>query len=288
MDGTELGEAGSPLRISPWTRLWRTALTLIGGAGGFAIAWSNPDRGIADGWYAWATLGTLLGLVAGSTFGSGVARRRDVNDVQPVRAILILPSMIFFVLIALGVLPLAVLVIGTSVTWRGLAFAGLAIVGAVPCGAAMAAIRSLALRGLPGSPGSQLAGLIRLRRLLGRLLAMFGSLVLLVTMVNAAGLNWGSSVPRSAVVFSGGAAAALVGIVYIPTAALLRRRGAVFVDEHFSLAAVGRAELVAAADQRARLEAILALDRSTLGELQAGLLIISPLLASAGVALLPF
>ncbi|GAA1797869.1 hypothetical protein GCM10009682_19420 [Luedemannella flava] len=42
-----------------------------------------------------------------------------------------------------------------------------------------------------------------------------------------------------------------------------------------------------AAEDRAKLEQILGLDHTTLGEMQAGLVIVSPLLASAAAALLP-
>jgi hypothetical protein len=295
VDSSGLGESlpapgtSAGLRTGTAVRAGRSVLTLLGGAAGFAIAWSNPDREL-DQWYAWAGLGTFLGLVAGSSFGSGIARHLDVNAVQKVRSTLVLPAVAFFLITAAAALPLAVIVVGSAVTWRGLAFAGLAIVGGLPAGAALAAIRAVALRGLTGSPGRQLSGLIKLRRLLGRLLAILGSLVVLVVLVNAAGLNWGSTgtVPASAVFFAGAAATLLVGAMYIPTAALLRRRSAAFIDEHFPIDGVDRSALVAAAEERARLEAILGLDRTTLGELQAGLLIVSPLLASAGFSLLPF
>lgn len=62
------------LRVSSGIRFVRTVAILLGGAAGFGIAWSNPDRGQVDGWYAWAALGTFLGLVSGSSFGSGIAR----------------------------------------------------------------------------------------------------------------------------------------------------------------------------------------------------------------------
>jgi hypothetical protein len=110
----------------------------------------------------------------------------------------------------------------------------------------------------------------------------------LVVLVNAAGLRRGRpQIPAGAVIFAGAAATVLVALMYVPTATILRRRSAAYVDEHFSLERVERGQLVAAAEERMKLEAILGLDRTTFSELQSALLIVSPLLASAGFSLLP-
>jgi hypothetical protein len=89
------------------------------------------------------------------------------------------------------------------------------------------------------------------------------------------------------VIYTGAASAVVVALVYLPTAAVLRRRSLRFVDEEFPLDGVDRAGLVQAAEERHRLEAILGLHRTSLAELQSGLLIVAPLLASTGIALLP-
>ena len=294
VDSSGLGEPVPPaptaraLRIGAGIRFLRTLATLLGGAAGLGIAWTNPDRFVQDEWYAWAALATLLGLVAGSSFASGIARRRDVNAIQRVSSARVAVPVAFFLALSVGAVQLAEILVGPAVSWRGFAFAGLAIIGATPAGATLAAIRVLALDGLRGSAGAQLAGLIRLRRLLTRVLAVLGSLVALVTLVNAAGLDWGAgnSIPASAVIVAGGAGTILVALLYIPTAALLRRRSAAFIDEQFPLDGLERSALVAGAEDRIKLEAILGLDRTTLGELQAALLIVAPLLASGGLSLL--
>jgi hypothetical protein len=282
-------DARRSLGVGVGARLLRTLLMVAGGAAALAIAWTNPDRGEASAWNLWAALATFLGVVSGSSFGSGVARRREVNRVQRVPSRRVVPAVLLFVLLAAATVPLASIFVGEGLSWRGAAFAGIAIAGALPAGAALAAIRSLALRGLVGPPGRQLAALLALRRMLNRLLAILGSLVVLVTLVNAAGLNWGTGprIPISAVIFAGAAATVLVGLLYIPTAALLRRRCVAYVDEHFALDDVPRTDLVAAAEERGKLEEILAINRTTLGELQSALLIVSPLLAGAASALLP-
>ncbi|HLT10640.1 MAG TPA: hypothetical protein VK028_07525 [Micromonosporaceae bacterium] len=285
----DLAEPAPRLEVSVAARVARTVLMLAGGAGALAVAWTNPDRGTEPAWHLWAALATFLGLVSGSSIGSGVARWQEVRRIQRVPVHRVLPVVVVFVLLACASLPLAAIYVGDALSWRGVAFAGIAIVGALPAGAALAAIRSLALHGIDGPPGRQLAGLLSLRRILTRLLSILGSLVVLITLLNAAGLNWGSGpqLPVSAVVFAGAAGTVLVGILYIPTAALLRRRCVAFVDQHFGLESVPRSQLVTAVDERIKLEEILAVNRTTLGELRAALLIVSPLLAGAASALLP-
>jgi hypothetical protein len=287
LDGRPVTTTVRQLRVSAWTRFLRSLATVLGTGAGLAVAWFSPDR-LGGTWYPFAGLAALLGLAAGSSFGSGIGRRRDVNRVQRVSSARVLPVVAFFLLLAAAVMPLARLVVGDQVSWRGWAFTGLAVVGAIPVTATLAAIRVLSIDGLRGSPGAQLAGLIRLRRILNQLLTILGSLVVLVVLVNAAGLRRGRpQIPAGAVIFAGAAATVLVALMYVPTATILRRRSAAYVDEHFCLERVERAQLVAAAEERMKLEAILGLDRTTFGELQSALLIVSPLLASAGFSLLP-
>ena len=175
-----------------------------------------------------------------------------------------------------------------GLSWRGVAFAAIAVIGAVPAGATLAAIRSVSLRGIAGTPGQQLVGLIKLRRLIGRVLRMLGTLLVLMVLVQATALGWGE--PRlatSAVVFTGAAGTVLIGLMYIPTSALLRRRCGMFIDDVMDLTPVEPRQLVAAAEERAKLEDLMGVNHTTLGELQAGLVIVAPLLASAAAAALP-
>ena len=270
------------LEIRARTRAWRFALMLLGGAAGFAVVWYHPDRG-QDIWYAWATLGTLLGVLSGWSFGSGIARYQDVVKLQPVRGSRLAPALLLMALVAGAALPLSVLIVRQGVIWHGLVLAGLAIVGALPAGAAVVAIRVMAIDGVVGSIGRRLGTLLRLRQLLSRLNTIFGSLVLVLTLFTAAG----NQVATSLVIYTGAASAVVVALVYLPTAAVLRQRCARFIDDEFPLDAVDRAQLVQAADDRHRLEGIMGLHRTTLAELQNGLVIVSPLLASAGATLLP-
>jgi hypothetical protein len=276
------------LEMRAVTRFWRFVVILAGAVAGFAIVWTHPDRG-RDVWYGWAALGTLLGVLAGSAFGSGIARYRDVTALQPVRWVRVVPPVLLMAVVALGALPLSLVIVDQGIIWQGLALAGLAIVGAVTAGAAVVAIRILAIDGIAGEVGRRLGALLRLRLLLSRLTTVFGSLVVVLTLFTAAQrtLETGEKVPASLVIYTGAASAVVVALVYLPTAAVLRRRCIRFVDEEFPLDGVARAQLIQAADDRHRLEGILGLHRTTLAELQNGLVIVAPLLASAGIALLP-
>jgi hypothetical protein len=275
-----------PIRIR--TRFWRFALMVLGGAAAFAVVWAHPDRG-HDTWFAWAALGTLLGVLSGWSFGSGIARYRDVAALQPVRAIRIVPALLLMASVAGAALPLSIVIVRQGIIWQGVALAGLAIVGALPAGAAVVAIRVLSIDGVGGPVGRRLGTLLRLRGLLSRLNTIFGSLVVVLTLFIAAqrSLATGEAVPASLVIYTGAASAVVVALVYLPTAAVLRRRCLLFIDEEFSLDNVDRAQLIQAAEDRHRLEGLMGLHRTTLAELQNGLVIVSPLLASAGITLLP-
>jgi hypothetical protein len=82
------------------------------------------------------------------------------------------------------------------------------------------------------------------------------------------------------VIFSGAVASFVVGTMYVPTASTLRRRSVLFVDRNFSLAKVGKAELIDAADERSKLEKLLGLDQTTFGELKAAFVVLTPVVLS--------
>lgn len=86
----------------------------------------------------------------------------------------------------------------------------------------------------------------------------------------------------------GAAGSLLVGLAYLPSAAALRNRGQVLCDELFPLRKADEATTVLrVAEERQRLEQLLGVDRSGFAELQSGLIILGPVLASAAAAFLP-
>ena len=200
-----------------------------------------------------------------------------------------------WIALILGLVALAALLLAAQVpltggtgSWRAGALVAIMLLGGVPALVVMLAVR-LAAGGdeLSSTPGGQVADLIALRRLLQRLLPALGSLVALSTLALGAAMaigpepSAGSAVaplPEEAVTFFGAGGSLLVGLAYLPSATA-------------DLFPLRKAEEAAAvlrlAEERQRLEQLLGVDRSGFGELQSGLIILGPLLASAAAAFLP-
>jgi hypothetical protein len=231
----------------------------------------------------------VLGGLSGSTIGSGVARWRDLQQIQHVRLRRVVPSVVAFVALAAASVVTAHAILGSGLTWRAVAFVSMVVLGAVPAGATLAGLRVISMRGLTGTPGEQLASLMRLRRMLARVLQMMGSLLLLMVLVCAAAVGWGDSekIPQSTSFVIGAAGSIIIALVHVPTATLLRRRCQMYVDEFSDIAHVAKADLITAAEERIKLEEFLGVNRTTLSELQAGLVIVGPLAATMLAAIIP-
>jgi hypothetical protein len=281
--------APRPLGLAGWSRVVRTLMMLVGAAIALGVAYSNPSR--KGQWVLWAAIAGLLGALSGSTIGSGVARWHDLQKIQRVPVRRIVPSVVFFLLLVAGSIAASYAILGNGLTWRAVAFASLAVLGALPAGATLAGLRVVSMRGLTGTPGEQLAALMRLRRILTRVLQMMGSLLLMMVLVCAAAVSLGPAnnerIAQSTAYVIGAAGSILIALVHVPTATLLRRRCQVYVDEFSNIAQVAKADLIAAAENRIKLEEILGVNRTTLGELQSGLVIIGPLAATAVAAIIP-
>ncbi|MDG4786974.1 hypothetical protein O7626_13715 [Micromonospora sp. WMMD1102] len=281
-----------PLGLAGWPRVVRTLMMMAGAAAAIGVAFSNPDRRLPEfrtEWLLWAAVAGLLGALSGSTIGSGVARWHDLQQIHRVSVRRVLPSMFAFLVLVAGSVVTAHAILGSGLTWRAVAFVSLVVLGALPAGATLAGVRSVAMRGLSGTPGEQLAALMRLRRMLSRVLQMMGSLLLVMVLVCAAAVGWGSSekIPQSTAFVIGAAGSILIALMHVPTATLLRRRCQVYIDEFSDLAHVAKAELISAAEDRIRLEEILGVNRTTISELQSGLVIVGPLAATAIAAVIP-
>jgi hypothetical protein len=241
-----------------------------------------------SGWVFFTIVAALLGAASGEAFAFGWARFRDLAGDHGVRLRHSAPLVIAAVAVAVGLVYATPYVLGDkAMTGRGIALSALAIVGALPAATALAAVQRIARRSLPGGAGDQLCALLGLRRLTARLLNQLGLLVLLVTMVNGAATGWGAELPKTVVIFSGAVASFVVGVMYIPAATTLRRRGSLYVDRYFPLNDVPITGLVAAAESRSKLEHLLGTDRTTFDELKAGLVILTPFVVSALAALVP-
>jgi hypothetical protein len=142
--------------------------------------------------------------------------------------------------------------------------------------------------------------LVALRRLLQRLLAAVGSLVALSTLALGAALALQQSLPAGSarsgaaqlapqtVLIFGGAGSALVALAYGPASTALKTRAQRLCDELFPLhEADEAAAILNQAEHRNKLEQFLGVDRTVFADLQTGLAILGPLIASAAAAFLP-
>ncbi|MBB5871168.1 hypothetical protein F4553_004547 [Allocatelliglobosispora scoriae] len=263
---------------------YRLIALLVGALATGIIAWFNPDRLAAgdrhDKWVIYAMIAVVLGAVAGEAFGFGIARWREIRAIRRIRIVTILPTIAVVIALAVGLLAVAPQFVGNNVvTSRGWWISLIAVVGALPTAAALAGIERVASKPLPGSVGAQLSLLMHLRRTLSRLLNQLGLLVILVMAVN--GAAWMEQEGNNAAIFSGAVGSLIVGAMYVPAATTLRRRSSTFVARHFSIANVPHDQLVDAAEGQGKLEKLLGLDQTTFSEMKAGLVILTPFVASA-------
>lgn len=266
----------------------RLIITMLGGLTGGAVALSHPTGGDATRWVLFVVLSTVLGAASGESFDFAAARWRELSSRHHIRLYQVAPTVMSVVMVAAGLIAATPHFVGPGgLTWRGGVLAGIAVIGGLPAAATLGAVQRMCRDRLPGSPGAQLDLLMLLRRHTSRLLNQLGLLVVLVMAVNGAATGWGQQLSPTVVIFSGAVASLVVGTMYVPASAALRRRAALFVDEHLCLDKVPVERLVDAAQERATLERLLGVDQTTFGELKNGLVIMTPFVVSALAALVP-
>jgi hypothetical protein len=175
------------------------------------------------------------------------------------------------------------------------------ILGGVPAAGAIEGIRHAANSKLvSGTKGKQVVVLVGLRQLLQRLLAAVGSLVALSTLAIGAsstleqslaagsGQSAAATLPPQFVLVFGGAGSLLVAVFYVPAAGALERRGQSLSAELFPLNEANEASaILSLAENRNKLEQLLGVGHGAFADLQTGLAILGPLLASAAAVFLP-
>ncbi|MBV1852082.1 hypothetical protein [Catellatospora tritici] len=270
----DYGTPGQPEVVSVGD--FRLIAMVVGAVGTGAIAATSDDHTMV-----FLLVSALLGAAAGESFGFGLSRWAEVVRLHRVVRWRVWLSVLTVLAIACTLVALTPVIVNggdtKNLTERGIALSAVAIGGGLSSAATLAAVKQVASYPLPGTPGQQLDALLRLRTMCTRMLSQLGILVLLVMGVNAAATGFGAKLDQGVVLFSGVVASFVVGTMYTPTAAMLRRRGALFVAEHFSLADIPAADLVEAAENKAKLEKMLGLDQTTIGELKAALVVLSPI-----------
>jgi hypothetical protein len=282
--------------------LARLAPIGLGVAFGLSLAFTSSLRD-APLWPVWASFAVALTTTAGAIFPYGLDRWAELAELskRPTVRVRDVATRVT----AIAAVALLAIVLGswvqlglTSSTWRGVAILTFTILGGVPAVGVMDGVRRTASNeSASGAKGEQVAVLVRLRQLLQRLLAAVGSLVALSTFATAAllasqrslpaGSGQSTELPPQSVLVFGGVGSLLVALFYVPAATAIQRRGQRLCDELFPLDEAEEASaILSLAEGRHKLEQLLGVDRGVLADLQTGLAILGPLLASAAAAFL--
>jgi hypothetical protein len=118
-------------------------------------------------------------------------------------------------------------------------------------------------------------------------LALSAALALQRSLPAGSGHGDATGLPPETVLIFGAAGSLLVALAYAPAATTFQRRGRALCDELFPLDKADEASVILSlTDDRHKLEQLLGVDRGVVADLQTGLAILGPLLASAGAAFL--
>ncbi|HEV7656199.1 MAG TPA: hypothetical protein VGP36_15910 [Mycobacteriales bacterium] len=251
-------------------------------------------------WTVWAPLVVALTTAAGVIFGYGVDRWRELTALgasagRTARQVTAAAATALVPLVVSLVLP----VTDTRAAVRAAVLLTVTVIGGAPAAAVLYRIRSVAVGRPTGGRGAEAELLLRLRRVLQRILAAVGTLVALSTVATAAVIALGQQGARAAgrpvpqtpaevVVVFGGAGSLLVALIYAPAAVAVSDRARRLCDELFPLrGAEEPADILAVAESRRTLESFLGADRGLLADLQTGLVVLAPLLASGFAVFLP-
>jgi hypothetical protein len=269
---------------------------LVFGGGGLVLVLTQAGR--ADPlWRVWASLALAVCVTSGAIFIYGLHRWSELKSIQPVSAgrVWTLVSMVAAVGV-IGVNAPRLLPDATEGNWRNGVLLSLSIVASLPAAAAMYGVRDLVVGPVDrlGS-GDQLAAMLTLRRLLQRLLTVVGWLPALVTFQTGALIaleknlqNAFGNQPPQYLLVVGGFGSVLVALVYVPPRSALRAQASRLCDELFPLQSItSPAKILDTVDARQKVEQTLGMNGTVAADLQAGLIILSPLITSATASFLP-
>lgn len=264
------------------------ALYVIAGAiVGIVMAMTSSACCSSEEWLVWAPSALAFTVASGAVFGYGLARWPEIAALGQVRRrrAATLAGVVLTVTVALVILGFWVPQ-PVSGNLRGRLIVSFAVLSAIPALAGLDAIRDIA-RALSGAPGEQAETLLALRRLLSGLLAAGGALLALFILATGAALQTGSNSSPAALVFFGGMASATVALAYAWPASAWRASARAWCRTITPLANASSDDVVARVEERRRLEQVFGVDRGVFADLQSGITIFAPLLASAAAVFLP-
>jgi hypothetical protein len=255
----------------------------------------------ADLWPVWAAISLGLTCGAGIVFALGAQQWRALPEAERRsrrEAVVIVGA------VALGAAlygAVAVSVDERPGAWRGPLLVGTALIGATPMVCVAYAIwKATHTDRSDVAAGELTEWLLARQRTMRTLVANLGALVALSTLalgavvrmeaelVKAHALASTEATPFEYVLVFGGVGTLLVAIAYVPAAIGLRRQARLLAKRLFTLdGADDPAALLERAEQRARFEQLLGAEAGPFADLQAGIVVLTPLLASAFAVWLP-
>lgn len=288
-------ETDEPVRGRWWLNAAVRVMYVVAGAAvGWVATLMSPSRG-SQPWLIWAVLAISLTAACGAVFGYGLARWREIVGSRRLRRGWLVVYSAGPYVAGLGMLLVAVVLsreteeVDSAVTGRSpaglllVAFAGLA---ALPVVAGLGAIFQRARMLEDDAVGEGAETLLALRRLLAGLLAALGSQVTLATLALGAAPQVSAYQPAAVLVF-GAAWSVVIAIAYAPAAGALRAASVRLCRATLPLAGIEPSDLPARADARHQLEQALGVEHNPVTDIQSGILILGPVLASAFSLFIP-
>ena len=274
------------------------ALALGLGLGVSLVATSSHQS--APLWRVWAALVVAQCLAAGAVYVYGLHRWTDLIALRALRVRCLALRATALVVAFVLVINMPWLLLpshdnGNGSGWYVQAPTTAVVLASIPLVSVLFGVRQVALSDPPPSAAAgRLALLIALRQLLQRILATAGAVVALVALQFGARTALDRSVhsvpaapPPQYLLVYGGVGSLLVAVSYVPGWTALQHAGKRLRDQLFPMDDLDEAtKVLSVAEDRQKLEQILGVDRSVVSDLQTGLAIVAPLLASAAAAFL--
>jgi hypothetical protein len=258
--------------------------------------WSfvEQQRALDDlAFLVWGMLVVALGVTSGVVFVYGFVSCASIDAIQPVDWRPLRGRAAGAAAVASTLLCFNLVINLSTGTVRGVALTVLAIIGGTPAATAMLGIRAAVARSESVAMGTarRLQSYLELRRLASQLLTALGSLVALTTFALGASIvahgTWQGLQTAEVILVFGAFGTTLVALGYQVPRVGLRREARSLLHELAPLTGLEASTLRQELEEREKVERYLGLHTGLLTELQAGIVILSPLIAAATALLIP-